>query len=1405
MPASQQTLNIIQQERQRVPSRYKDWSDERIYRLLNARNLIPNNAKWDDADETSQASQQLISTPDDLSFIGSISDWGINEESYDWMKAAYNRSLAGTTEQLVYGESRYDVDDSDFTILQDIGASILSFFMPLDILTMGVGGKIGGYAAKSAVKSGLFGGALKKASQEAVEAGAKDIFQDRAVAKILSNNKLQKALIGGVQQAPALGLYEAAIGGVQSKIHGESFWEGAAEGALHGGFMGFATGMIGGGMGAKQAEILSKGAQKDKFLSKMDKIKAYGVYGMPGQIGAEATFFSGAELAPKILKGEDVRAEEILHTFARNVGLFTGLKTIGKLQNTFWKEAEKVFDEIPSEKSKKDATEKAMDGVNRTYEESIGTKSEEIAREKARMTEQDIVDRAVNESMKNNIRNILEIKRSGDPSKITGTEVARINYTLSEIIARIERGETTTGREQILKDAKAEKEILKKEFKDWLDSHKKEEISPEQVKDIDAEREGFQVITEDVKKSPTKDKPLKDMVESELVSEGVNVLNKDAEQIKKEYGSGITKNAETGEQYLSKERLIKDIEAKKQEKYDMELGPEIIHPKDHYFKKENQEGIPERESVMDKVALITDKLIKEGITPDKYNKMGDKNLRESYYDIHDVAQNTFASESRVSKSKGPKGERRLVETPQDIRYIEIYKKFAKELAKDLKSLRDATKDDVLRFISNKENKGSENALKILYDNLNSAGKLRQASLIAFVPEIQKFSGIAERVDKGLRMDRLDLESGEVRYIQSKTLGVKELPLGARLKLLFSKILGKVKKDDVAGDTVFRDVVGKALTQTQQTNLIKHFFGKDVSNSDLRKAFSQYVANKYSMESSQWALVNELGLGHTKPKIEVSYTKSAGRFKSDLINLQKEFIDFIEGKGALSKKYSDVYPKGQGVNIQTIRNAYNKIKSERATNESGEIRVGNSTISLDTAEAMIRYMVEASPRPGETVPQKPKDIIFKRFVPEWATTPETQYQVNRFREKLDTSIAEQKTYKEYFEKIPQYKELEIQLGKDLGKVGGKTVLGQIEGHIIKIAKGNVRSDTIPHEVSHYVVNVLKQFGTNKSKSLIKRGIKMFGNEEKLVQRIGEYAQGMIKDKSLIAKAKNWVKAFNSQLKDFFGLATKEDVAFIMSRKVVKGNIPTGIKIKNYINKMSKDYQFADEAPKESGPLYGYIKSSEKTIRDKGILNQAEINEARRKFGIPLEGEGRGRASIGEMNAYGEYIYDAKVRAKDYTSRLEDLRLENNITLSESEKIARALGSIDGKIKNLTPKNKALYEEIVTQYSKKEQVIPSASDHIDGLKGDLTFHQKIARVVLPAYEFIGKYGGKAGRDLKDKIVYFDTFNTRLRGNGYDGARLIKEKIGKDRFKTFTKNSSLLDTERISKQKTGRMELL
>ena len=141
----------------------------------------------------------------------------------------------------------------------------------------------------------------------------------------------------------------------------------------------------------------------------------------------------------------------------------------------------------------------------------------------------------------------------------------------------------------------------------------------------------------------------------------------------------------------------------------------------------------------------------------------------------------------------------------------------------------------------------------------------------------------------------------------------------------------------------------------------------------------------------------------------------------------------------------------------------------------------------------------------------------------------------------------------------FKNLEIRLNKDV-----KGAYGQIKGHVIDIAKGKVLPDTIPHEVSHYVVNVLKAFGTKRDKALIKRGIRMFGvkGEEGLVQRMGEYALNQLKDKSMIGKAKSWVRAFNARLKEVFGLQTGDDVAFLLSRRTVKGNIPAGKKVKNF---------------------------------------------------------------------------------------------------------------------------------------------------------------------------------------------------------------------------------------------------
>ena len=55
---------------------------------------------------------------------------------------------------------------------------------------------------------------------------------------------------------------------------------------------------------------------------------------------------------------------------------------------------------------------------------------------------------------------------------------------------------------------------------------------------------------------------------------------------------------------------------------------------------------------------------------------------------------------------------------------------------------------------------------------------------------------------------------------------------------------------------------------------------------------------------------------------------------------------------------------------------------------------------------------------------------------------------------------------------RFPKLSVKIENTLGKVNGQYVLGKIHGHMIKIAADKARMDTLPHEVSHHVVDVLK---------------------------------------------------------------------------------------------------------------------------------------------------------------------------------------------------------------------------------------------------------------------------------------------------------------------------------------------
>ena len=70
----------------------------------------------------------------------------------DFIKRGYNESITGMAQQLATGEAPFDLEDYNPSVLGDIGAGVISFFMPADIAVFAGGAGVGGVAAKKAGK-----------------------------------------------------------------------------------------------------------------------------------------------------------------------------------------------------------------------------------------------------------------------------------------------------------------------------------------------------------------------------------------------------------------------------------------------------------------------------------------------------------------------------------------------------------------------------------------------------------------------------------------------------------------------------------------------------------------------------------------------------------------------------------------------------------------------------------------------------------------------------------------------------------------------------------------------------------------------------------------------------------------------------------------------------------------------------------------------------------------------------------------------------------------------------------------------------------------------------------------------------------------------------------------------------
>ena len=225
-------------------------SNENINRLYEAFDYLeadsdPVNDRFDPyayrAELLNETNKLKASTEDETLYGFIPGDWLPN-----WVKDGYNRSITGLSEQIVSGDQRFDLSKYEPNMLEDIGATVISFIQPLDFATMVAGGGVGGFAAKQALKTGAKEALKKGLSKTATGTIVSKKLDDLAVKQILGNapNKaiqimtsngvaprvakkaveqaaprvVHRAMIEGATGATGLGFYQGIATAEMSKI-----------------------------------------------------------------------------------------------------------------------------------------------------------------------------------------------------------------------------------------------------------------------------------------------------------------------------------------------------------------------------------------------------------------------------------------------------------------------------------------------------------------------------------------------------------------------------------------------------------------------------------------------------------------------------------------------------------------------------------------------------------------------------------------------------------------------------------------------------------------------------------------------------------------------------------------------------------------------------------------------------------------------------------------------------------------------------------------------------------------------------------------------------------------------------------------------------------------------------------
>ena len=324
-------------------------------------------------------------------------------------------------------------------------------------------------------------------------------------------------------------------------------------------------------------------------------------------------------------------------------------------------------------------------------------------------------------------------------------------------------------------------------------------------------------------------------------------------------------------------------------------------------------------------------------------------------------------------------------------YTTHLKAFAEYLAKQNRSFTNATKDDVVSYLSEPgaRRKTHVTAINTLIKFMKQRDLGKQS--LRFLPRefVQTFKKdflTKQQLEegKGLKPSDMNLSKGEVSKLTSKAGVKKNIPITTITKKLGALLNKKYKTPKDEG--MIRDSNGKELYSEQLNALFIQTIGKLPKGKSPARVFRNIlkdwaegkVLKHQGQEIKMTELVSKIGLGQITGKgLEQAYGIKEARakqlYKKIINDFTKDINNHISGKKLLSKKIYGVKEEGS-YSILEVANALKKISNSK----EGQIKVNQEyskkkqqfTIDKDMAEFVFRYMMEVPSRLNEVVRKTP---------------------------------------------------------------------------------------------------------------------------------------------------------------------------------------------------------------------------------------------------------------------------------------------------------------------------------------------------------------------------------------------------------------------------------------------------